>query len=315
MDIKGGTREHIEMEMIMDDKNDNYHIDSAKKNKVEVQGKEMMSHEKNEIGRRKFEDEQMEKKEMREGTISDDNIEMIKEEVIDNENVEMIKEEVIDNENVEMTKEENVAAEVENTKDEEMMEMSANWWNIDPRTTEGQQSLSTLLKEVKTFANLFVDDRSQSPRGHEHAWGLYVNCSSPLVVVLSESMEPAFARGDILFLSNPKTVVDVGEIIVFKISGREIPIVHRVLNRHDSGSKPGKQLLLTKGDHNSQDDRTIYQDLPQNRDKMWVSENEIIGRVQGHLPFLGYATVMMADYPRLKYAALSVLGLFTFLYE
>ncbi|KAG0317594.1 Signal peptidase complex catalytic subunit, partial [Linnemannia gamsii] len=44
------------------------------------------------------------------------------------------------------------------------------------------------------------------------AWGLYTNCESPLVVVLSESMEPAFARGDILFLSNPKKAIDIGEI-------------------------------------------------------------------------------------------------------
>jgi signal peptidase len=47
-------------------------------------------------------------------------------------------------------------------------------------------------------------------------------------------MEPAFARGDILFLSNPKKAIDIGEICVFKIPGRDIPIVHRVIDRHDS---------------------------------------------------------------------------------
>jgi len=47
-------------------------------------------------------------------------------------------------------------------------------------------------------------------------------------------MEPAFARGDILFLSNPKKPIEIGEICVFKIPGRDIPIVHRVIDRHVS---------------------------------------------------------------------------------
>ena len=74
-------------------------------------------------------------------------------------------------------------------------------------------------------------------------------------------------------------------------------------------------MLLTKGDHNPGHDRVIYQELPQNKDKMWVSEDEILGRVQGHVPFLGYITVTLADYPQLKYALLSVVGLMVFFYE
>ena len=49
---------------------------------------------------------------------------------------------------------------------------------------------------------------------------------SPIVVVLSGSMEPAFARGDLLFLTNDQTdPVRVGEVVVFKVAGRDIPIV------------------------------------------------------------------------------------------
>jgi len=107
---------------------------------------------------------------------------------------------------------------------------------------------------------------------------LYTHSESPVVVVLSGSMEPAFKRGDILFLSlkkkekktnkrmsfsdNSNSIVGgggvattttttkkkkkneeeeergeeertrVGEIIVFSIDGREIPIVHRVIKSH-----------------------------------------------------------------------------------
>jgi hypothetical protein len=42
---------------------------------------------------------------------------------------------------------------------------------------------------------------------------------SPIVVVLSGSMEPAFHRGDLLFLTNyEKEDIRVGEIVVFKVN-------------------------------------------------------------------------------------------------
>ncbi|KAL3203640.1 hypothetical protein MRX96_041831 [Rhipicephalus microplus] len=57
---------------------------------------------------------------------------------------------------------------------------------------------------------------------------------SPIVVVLSGSMEPAFHRGDLLFLTNYKEdPIRVGDIVVFKVEGRDIPIVHRVLKLHE----------------------------------------------------------------------------------
>ena len=40
---------------------------------------------------------------------------------------------------------------------------------------------------------------------------------SPVVVVLSGSMEPAYYRGDILFLNFWNTPIEVGDVIVYKI--------------------------------------------------------------------------------------------------
>jgi signal peptidase len=40
---------------------------------------------------------------------------------------------------------------------------------------------------------------------------------SPVVVVLSGSMEPAYFRGDILFLSFFNTPIEVGDVVVYKI--------------------------------------------------------------------------------------------------
>lgn len=46
-------------------------------------------------------------------------------------------------------------------------------------------------------------------------------------------MEPAFQRGDILFLNNDDSPLRAGEVVVFKIKDREIPIVHRIMNIHE----------------------------------------------------------------------------------
>ena len=139
---------------------------------------------------------------------------------------------------------------------------------------------------------------------------LYTHSESPVVVVLSGSMEPAFKRGDILFLSlkkkekktkkrisfsdNSNSIVGgggvattttttttkkkkkkneeeeergeeertrVGEIIVFSIDGREIPIVHRVIKSHyhpysnasltSSSSSSSPQSSFDKADDDS----------------------------------------------------------------
>ncbi len=45
-------------------------------------------------------------------------------------------------------------------------------------------------------------------------------------------MEPAFARGDLLFLAMTSAPINVGDITVFRIQNREIPSVHRALEFH-----------------------------------------------------------------------------------
>ena len=50
----------------------------------------------------------------------------------------------------------------------------------------------------------------------------------------SGSMEPAFFRGDLLLLTNHyDEPIRAGEIVVFKIKDRDIPIVHRVIKVHE----------------------------------------------------------------------------------
>jgi signal peptidase len=119
-------------------------------------------------------------------------------------------------------------------------------------------------------------------------------------------MEPAFHRGDLLFLINPPNLrYETGDITVYKIPGQDIPIVHRILETHDvvktvKGSvfrmvthgwrsahchlfcsvretepRPKNQLLLTKGDNNYLDDVELYQGLD------WLERKHIVGKVRG----------------------------------
>jgi signal peptidase len=136
---------------------------------------------------------------------------------------------------------------------------------------------------------------------------------SPVVVVLSGSMEPAFFRGDILFLWLGAAKFQVGEIVVFKIKGREVPIVHRILEIHveddqASGGGPGKMQLLTKGDNNPGNDRLLY-----NAGQLWLDEEDVVGRVTAFLPYLGQVTIRLTDYPMIKYALVGGMGLLVIL--
>lgn len=139
---------------------------------------------------------------------------------------------------------------------------------------------------------------------------LITNSSSPLVVVLSGSMEPAFHRGDILFLWNRSPVQKVGDIVVYELDGKQIPIVHRVMNEHHrEGSE--RQLLLTKGDNNAQNDLSLY-----SRGKSYLErQNDVLGTVVGFLPQLGYVTIWVSENQYAKYAFIGLLGLTSLLGE
>ncbi|KAI1709281.1 peptidase s24-like domain-containing protein [Ditylenchus destructor] len=134
-------------------------------------------------------------------------------------------------------------------------------------------------------------------------------CESPIVVVLSGSMEPAFFRGDLLVLTNDETdPVRAGDITVFKIEGRPIPIVHRTLRVHEKTTDDTK--FLSKGDNNDVDDRGLY--AP---GQYWLHRKDLVGRAKGFIPYVGMVTIIMNDYPKLKYTVLALLGLFVLLHR
>lgn len=54
--------------------------------------------------------------------------------------------------------------------------------------------------------------------------------------------------------------------------------------------------MLTKGDNNRVDDRGLY--AP---GQLWLQREDILGRAKGTLRYLGMVTIILNDYPVLKY--------------
>lgn len=60
------------------------------------------------------------------------------------------------------------------------------------------------------------------------------HCPAVLIPVRSPLTSLDIQRGDLLFLSMPRTApLALGDITVYKIPGAAIPIVHRVIETHD----------------------------------------------------------------------------------
>lgn len=122
------------------------------------------------------------------------------------------------------------------------------------------------------------------------------------VVVLSGSMEPSIHRGDLLVLSNyEEQPLATGDIVVYKLPGRGIPIVHRILKLHED--KTLAVDVLTKGDNNLPDDRELY-----GGGRKWLQRDMIVGKSITFLPYCGMLTILMNDYPKLKVLLLAGLS-------
>ncbi|MHA1242384.1 MAG: signal peptidase I [Promethearchaeota archaeon] len=119
------------------------------------------------------------------------------------------------------------------------------------------------------------------------------NTESPIVVVVSGSMEPQIHKGDLLFVMGREpenikngTIIDKdGDIIVFNAQGLWSyapiePIVHRVIEKYQIGDT---WYFRTKGDANSMPDAAP------------VPEGRIIGVVVGGIPYIGWVKIFLTD--------------------
>jgi signal peptidase len=83
--------------------------------------------------------------------------------------------------------------------------------------------LADLLPTLLAVTGVFMAWRALS---------LITGSPHPIIVVISESMAPAFHRGDVCLLWNHGASINVGDIPVVWFEGRELPMVHRVIESH-----------------------------------------------------------------------------------
>lgn len=120
-----------------------------------------------------------------------------------------------------------------------------------------------------------------------------LNTQSPMVVVVSGSMEPTILKGDLLIVQgkDPENIESgtiqnkEGDVIVYDARGLwasapNEPIVHRVV---DKRLENGTWYFLTKGDANL------------NTDPAWVPGNRIIGVVVARIPFIGWIKIFLTE--------------------
>ncbi|EXJ86638.1 signal peptidase I [Capronia epimyces CBS 606.96] len=178
--------------------------------------------------------------------------------------------------------------------------------SLAPYLSNPRQTLAQVLNFALVLSTAFMLWKSLS---------VIADSPSPIVVVLSGSMEPAFQRGDLLFLWNRDKTAEVGEIVVYNVKGKDIPIVHRVVRSYaplgvgadaDASASP---KLLTKGDNNVADDTELYA-----RGQSYLDRKEdIVGSVRGYVPAVGYVTIMLSEHPWLKTVMLGIMGLMVIL--
>jgi len=116
--------------------------------------------------------------------------------------------------------------------------------------------------------------------------GQALSTDMPVVAVESNSMVPTFYQGDILIIqgtANPdnyRNMLAIGDIIVFSVEGRDVPIVHRIKAINPDGS------FQTQGDANT----------AQHPFEKRIEPGQIHGKVLMTVPYLGWVKIGITEY-------------------
>ena len=54
-------------------------------------------------------------------------------------------------------------------------------------------------------------------------------------------------------------------------------------------------------------DRGLYNE---EADQLWLKRSDVLGRVKGFLPYIGLLTIILTDYPFLKFIVVGIMAIF-----
>lgn len=111
--------------------------------------------------------------------------------------------------------------------------------------------------------------------GFNAALGFALNSNTPVVAVFSESMVPTYYKGDMIIVQGEENV-KVGDVIVFDVSDRTYPIIHRIYSIENN-------QIRTKGDNNQYVDPWI------------TTQEKIHGKAVLKIPVLGWVKIVFTE--------------------
>ncbi len=148
-----------------------------------------------------------------------------------------------------------------------------------------RQNLKQMIKAAYSLSGSYI------------SWKLFcvlLNNDSPVVGVLSGSMEPGFYRGDILFLKPQKLYCGVP--VVFSVNKEEISIVHRIIKLdQDCSNTECVYSALTKGDNNRGNDLPLYR-----KGQKRLGNDDMQSTAIAFIPYCGLPAVWVAMVPGLR---------------
>ncbi|MEM3873691.1 MAG: signal peptidase I [Candidatus Bathyarchaeia archaeon] len=99
-------------------------------------------------------------------------------------------------------------------------------------------------------------------------------------IIASGSMQPTLNPGDIAIVAaTPAKAIRVGDIIQYRIAQNQEPIIHRVIEKYESG---GTTWFVTQGDANNAPDDPI-------------NERQVAGKVIFTIPKLGWISIYIKE--------------------
>jgi len=105
-------------------------------------------------------------------------------------------------------------------------------------------------------------------------------------IIASGSMTPTLNPGDIaIVIATPAKTIKIGDIIQYRTANAEAPIIHRVIDKYESG---GTLWFITQGDANNAPDDPI-------------NERQVMGKVITVIPQLGWISIYLKEFAHQTY--------------
>lgn len=115
--------------------------------------------------------------------------------------------------------------------------------------------------------------------------GFALNTTMPVLDVMSCSMVPAFYKGDLAVIRGVQPQdINIGDVIVFSVQNRPVPIIHRVVGKRLTESG---YVFTTKGDNRC----TNPVSLPEETE---ITPQQIRGKMLFTMPYLGWVKIALS---------------------